>query len=111
MAKIFYKVVLTVAFISLLHSAISAAQHRSYIRLNELEFTHLPLDVFIQTLLSLFTIMYAVLHLAGDFKEIKASAELENKSWETFRNIPSFYVFSHRGGKCSPSKASLEESE
>lgn len=37
------------------------------------------------------------MYIAGDFKEIKASADLENKSWETFRNIPSFYTFNHRG--------------
>lgn len=82
-------------------------------RLNELDFICLPHDITIQALISLFIIMYGVLHVAGDFKEIKASAELENKSWETFRNIPSFYTFSHRGGKCSntTSKTSLEEIE
>jgi hypothetical protein len=41
--------------------------------------------------------MYGVMNMAGDFKEIKASAELENRSWETFRNIPAFYTFNHRG--------------
>lgn len=57
--------------------------------------------------------MYGVLYVAGDFKEIKASAELENKSWETYRNVPSFYIFCHRRGKYSPfvSKSSLEEME
>lgn len=59
--------------------------------------------------------MYGVLQVAGDFKEIKASAELENRSWETFRNIPSFYTFSHRGKmfskayKPAVTKASLED--
>lgn len=57
--------------------------------------------------------MYGVLNITGDFKEIKAAAELDNKSWETFRNIPSFYIFNHRGGKSSPvlTKTSLEEIE
>lgn len=88
---------------------------RSYLRLNELDFVYLPHDVrnffkkkkkliiyfqiTIQTLISLFIIMYGVLYVAGDFKEIKASAELEDKSWDTFRNIPSFYTFCHREGK------------
>lgn len=63
--------------------------------------------------MSLFIIMYGVLYVAGDFKEIKASAELENKSWETFRNISSFYTFSHREGNCwkGTLKTSLEEME
>lgn len=46
--------------------------------------------------------MYGVMYVAGDFKEIKASADLENKSWETFSNIPSFYTFNHRGKALSP---------
>lgn len=46
--------------------------------------------------------MYGVLYVAGDFKEIKASADLENKSWETFMNTPSFYTFNHRGKAFSP---------
>ncbi|CAG9854927.1 unnamed protein product [Phyllotreta striolata] len=111
-ATFVHRSILTIGFLSLFHAAYSAAQHRSYLRLNDLDFTHLPLDIFIQALGALFIIMYGVLNITGDFKEIKASAELENKSWETFRNIPSFYVFNHRGGK-SPAvtKTSLEEIE
>ncbi|XP_060517004.1 ER membrane protein complex subunit 5 [Cylas formicarius] len=94
---VFHRLTLSLGFLSLFHSAYSAAQHRSYLRLNELEFTHLPPDIWIQALASFFIIIYGVLYVAGDFKEIKASADLDNKSWETFRNIPSFYTFSHRG--------------
>ncbi|KAJ8920608.1 hypothetical protein NQ315_004747 [Exocentrus adspersus] len=112
-ATFIHRSILTIGFLSLFHAAYSAAQHRSYLRLNELDFTYLPHDITIQALISLFIIMYGVLHVAGDFKEIKASAELEDKSWETYGNIPSFYTFSHRGGKCSNtnSKTSLEEME
>ncbi|XP_030748089.1 membrane magnesium transporter 1 [Sitophilus oryzae] len=92
-----YKFILTLGFLSLFHAAYSAAQHRSYLRLNELDFTRLPTDIFIQALISLFVIIYGVLHVVGDFKEIKASADLENKSWETFRNVQAFYTFCHRG--------------
>lgn len=87
---------------------------RSYLRLNELDFKQLPLDVsecsvysikplmylfqiIIQAIASLLVIMYSVLHISGEFKEIKASADLDNKSWDTYKNIPSFYTFSHRG--------------
>ncbi|CAH0556454.1 unnamed protein product [Brassicogethes aeneus] len=114
-ATIIHRFILCVGFLSLSHAGFSAAQHRSYLRLNELDFTHLPLDIFIQALISLFVIMYGVLQVAGDFKEIKASAELESRSWETFRNVPSFYTYSHRGKAFSkmykppPTKESLEE--
>ncbi|XP_022914446.1 ER membrane protein complex subunit 5 [Onthophagus taurus] len=113
----FHRLILTLGFLSLFHAAYSAAQHRSYLRLNELTFDGLPYDITIQALVSLLTIMYGVLHIAGDFKEIKAAAELENKSWETFRNVASFYVFNHRGKSLSPyyrpitSKSSLDEAD
>jgi len=116
-ATVFHRLVLTAGFLSLFHAAYSSAQHRSYLRLNELEFTNLPFDIIIQGVVSLFVIMYGVLYIAGDFKEIKASAELENKSWETYRNIPSFYTFNHRGKAFSMqyvqpnSKSSLDEAE
>ncbi|KAB0804840.1 hypothetical protein PPYR_01810 [Photinus pyralis] len=115
--SIFHRLILTAGFLSLFHAAYSAAQHRSYLRLNELEFTSLPLDILIQGVTSLFVVMYGVLYIAGDFKEIKASAELENKTWETYRNIPSFYTFNHRGKAFSPqyvqmnSKLQIEEIE
>lgn len=54
-------------------------------------------QIIIQAIASLLVIMYSVLHIAGEFKEIKASADLDNKSWDTYKNIPSFYTFSHRG--------------
>jgi hypothetical protein len=46
--------------------------------------------------------MYGVMYIAGEFKEIRATVELETKSWETQRNLPSFYVFNHRGKALSP---------
>ena len=46
--------------------------------------------------------MYGVMHTAGDFKEIRAVVDLENKTWETFRNLPSFQTFNHRGKALSP---------
>lgn len=46
--------------------------------------------------------MYGVMYIAGDFKEIRAVVDLENKSWETLRNLPSFQIFNHRGRSLSP---------
>lgn len=40
--------------------------------------------------------------VAGDFKEIRATVDLEAKSWENLRNLPSFYIFNHRGKALSP---------
>lgn len=61
--------------------------------------------------------MYGVLHVAGEFTEIRATVGLEKKTWEDQKNIPSFYVFNHRGRIFNPSyapqpvKADLEDLE
>jgi len=96
------KILFSVGLLSLLHAAYSAAQYRTYLRLTEQEFTSLPLDVVLQSLIGLFVTMYGILYMAGDFKEIRATIELETKTWETFRNRPSFYMFSHRGKSLAP---------
>lgn len=46
--------------------------------------------------------MIGVVNMSGDFKEISATKNLERKSWESLKNIPSFYVFNHRGRALSP---------
>ncbi|XP_072936586.1 ER membrane protein complex subunit 5 [Epargyreus clarus] len=97
MASSFNKFILTVGFLSLFHSAFSAAQHRSYLRITSEEFTTLPLDIVIQAVVSLFTVMWGVLNVAGKLREIPAAAELNTINWETQKNIQSFYIFNHRG--------------
>lgn len=101
-----HKFLTLLGFLSVLHAAYSAAQHRSYLRITEQEFTTLPIDIIIQGIASLFVVMYGVLYIAGDFKEIRAVVDLENKSWETLRNLPSFQTFSHRGKALSPENIS-----
>ncbi|CAG9784723.1 unnamed protein product [Diatraea saccharalis] len=113
----FHKVIVFVGYLSLFHSAFSAAQHRSYLRITSQEFTTLPLDIVVQAVLSLFAIMWGVLNLAGNLREILAAAELNNLTWETQCNMPSFAIFNHRGRSLSAkyvpstSKAELENSE
>ncbi|KDR11710.1 membrane magnesium transporter 1 [Zootermopsis nevadensis] len=115
MAALIHKLFLLAGLLSLFHAAYSAAQHRSYLRITEQKFVSLPIDILTQGIVSLFVAMYGIMHIAGDFKEIRATVDLENKSWETVRNIPSFYVFNHRGKALSPNyvppvqKSSLEE--
>ncbi|XP_033324219.1 ER membrane protein complex subunit 5 [Megalopta genalis] len=92
-----HKFITFIGILSILHAAYSAAQHRSYLRITEQEFTTLPIDILIQGIVSLFMVMYGIMYIAGDFKEIRAVVDLENKSWETLRNLPSFQVFNHRG--------------
>ncbi|KAG8235458.1 hypothetical protein J437_LFUL014088 [Ladona fulva] len=101
-ATFLQKCILCFGFLSLFHAAFSAAQHRTHLRITEQEFDSLPIDILIQGIVSLFITMYGVMCIAGDFKEIRATVDLESRSWETLRNIPSFYIFNHRGKAFSP---------
>lgn len=60
------------------------------------------LQIIFQAILSLVLIIYNILQVVGDFKEIRAAVDLQAKSWETLGNIPSFYTFNHRGKALSP---------
>lgn len=87
-----------VGLLSLLHAAFSAAQHRSFLRLMEQDFSGLlPLDIVLQTLLSLLVTMVGVVAQNGDFREIRALDDSKYKSIETINNRQSFYIFNHRG--------------
>lgn len=54
-------------------------------------------QIVIQAVASLFAVMWGVLNIAGNLREIPAAAELNTVRWETQRNLPSFYIFNHRG--------------
>jgi membrane magnesium transporter 1 len=60
------------------------------------------LQILVQGILSLFVTMYGLLHVVGDFKEIRATVELEEKTWDLVGNNPSFYSFNHRGKTLQP---------
>ncbi|KAI8770523.1 membrane magnesium transporter 1 [Biomphalaria glabrata] len=92
-----HKLCVVLGLIALAHAAYSAAQHRTYLRLTEQEFTMLPLDILLQCIFALLITCYGVVHVAGNFKEIKASAEQDAKTWEMLSNRQGFNIFYHRG--------------
>ncbi|XP_041035962.1 ER membrane protein complex subunit 5 [Carcharodon carcharias] len=97
MASSVWKGLVAVGLFALAHAAFSAAQHRSYMRLTEKENETLPIDIVLQTLLAFLITCYGIVHVAGEFKDMDATSELKNKTFETLRNHPSFYLFNHRG--------------
>ncbi|KAG9340983.1 hypothetical protein JZ751_020177 [Albula glossodonta] len=97
MASSIWKGFVGIGLFALAHAAFSAAQHRSYMRLTEKENETLPIDIVLQTLLAFVVTCYGIVHIAGEFKEMDASSELKNKTFDTLKNHPSFYVFNHRG--------------
>ncbi|KAM4665012.1 ER membrane protein complex subunit 5 [Discoglossus pictus] len=97
MASSIWKGLVGLGLFALAHAAFSAAQHRSYMRLTEKEDETLPIDIVLQTLLAFVVTCYGIVHIAGEFKDMDATSELKNKTFDTLRNHPSFYVFNHRG--------------
>jgi membrane magnesium transporter 1 len=59
-------------------------------------------QIIIQAILSLGIVIYTILQVVGDFREIRATVDLQAKTWETLTNIPSFYTFNHRGKSLAP---------
>lgn len=47
-------------------------QHRSYLRLIGQPFTCLPIDIIVQTLISLLTAMISTAFVVGEFQQIRA---------------------------------------
>ena len=91
-----YRGVLCLGLVGLFHSAYSAAEWRSYARVADIDLI-LPLDIMLQAIAFLLITMLGVIHIAGDFKEIRATVELEQQTWDNLRNRPSFYTWGHRG--------------
>lgn len=91
------KLFLTIGLIGLCHAAYSATQHRNYLRLIESEFTALPIDILVQTLLSLLSCCFGVIGISTKFKPIHITSEWENKTWDNIASRTSFYSFNHRG--------------
>lgn len=93
----FDKFILITGFVCIIHAGVSAAQHRSFVRLTKEEFDSLPLDILVQTLLGLLLACFGILRVSGEFKNIQVNADLKSKSFENFGISLSFCSFEHRG--------------
>ncbi len=71
-----FRSLLLVGLLSLIHCAYSAAQHRFYLRLTGQTFGALPLDIVIQTLISLLLVCYSAAQVAGDFRPIRIDQQV-----------------------------------
>merc|ERR1712025_987716 len=67
-----HKTILCFGLVGLLHSAYSAAEWRGAARMMEGD-PMLPLDIVLQTFIFLVVTMLGVIHIAGEFKEIRAT--------------------------------------
>jgi len=93
----FKSAVLILGLACIVHAGLSAAQHKSFVRITEQEYNTLPLDILIQTLLGLFVSSCGIFMVSGEFKDIQVNAELKSKSFDTLTNPFTFCSFHHRG--------------
>ena len=57
---------------------------------SEKEDESLPIDIVLQTLLAFAVTCYGTVHIVGEFKDMDATSELKNKTFDTLRNHSSF---------------------
>lgn len=81
----------------ILHSGISSARHRSLIRLSEVPYEGLPIDIFVQCIIGFLIASFGITKVAGEFRDISATTDMNSKTMDSITNIPSFYHFAHRG--------------
>ncbi|RDD47655.1 Membrane magnesium transporter 1-B [Trichoplax sp. H2] len=79
------------------HSAYSAVQHRTYAKLTEQNVANTPIDILVECLTGFIVCTIGVVIISGSFREISATAELNDRPSENFTNRQSFYTFNHRG--------------
>ena len=100
------KAIFVAGFGVLLHSAISAAQHRSFQRINRqvreagsvdvIDDQTLPLDIWLETLTSAVLVLWCFVQMTVKLKLIRPEAEYENRTSESLDFRPSFMVFGQK---------------
>eukprot|EP00029_Vermamoeba_vermiformis_P008042 TRINITY_DN3655_c0_g1_i1.p1 TRINITY_DN3655_c0_g1~~TRINITY_DN3655_c0_g1_i1.p1 ORF type:complete len:116 (-),score=38.07 TRINITY_DN3655_c0_g1_i1:143-490(-) len=81
----------------LIHSGFLAFQHRLYLSSVEEPFTTLPLNITIEVLIGLVVSSWGVIGWSGQFKPIKMTTIMAQKTFDMFDNRPNFNVFNTRG--------------
>lgn len=102
-----YRVVFILGICLLCHSAISAAQHRSFQRINRqvreagsvdgnAEEPKLPFDIVLETLSSMCLVLWCFVHMTVKLKDIRPESDYENRTNESLDFRPSFMVFGQK---------------
>ena len=77
-------------------------------RIKSLFLNYCFVQIVFQTVVSLVIVIYNLIQVVGNFKEIRATVDMQEKSWDTLGNLPSFYSFNHRGKALHPAYEKME---
>jgi len=94
-------VTLVVGLLLLIHSAYSAIQHRTFLKLSEQAYESLPNDIGAESILAVVLCSVGVVLWKGKFKPIHKAAEMAKKTFDMVNSRPDFYIFNHRGRSLS----------
>ncbi|KAG9299950.1 hypothetical protein G9A89_009678 [Geosiphon pyriformis] len=96
------RILCTLGFLLLIHSSYSTYEHLSYLKVVEKVEKDLPLDVTIETLVSVAIFSIGIVLLASPLKEILMKTEMAKQTIEKIDTRPSFITFDHRGRILTP---------
>lgn len=91
------KLLLGIGVLFLAHAALSAVQHRSFLKLTDDDYTGLPTDISVECLIGGLLSTLGVVWLMGVFKDIRVTTELNSRTLEIEGNKHNFMTFNHRG--------------
>lgn len=86
-----------VGMLMILHAGMGSAHHRANLRLSEQPYDGLPVDITTQCVIGFVIACFGISKVAGEFKDISATNDLNRKTLDSITNVPSFYHFAHRG--------------
>ncbi|EFA75056.1 putative transmembrane protein [Heterostelium album PN500] len=89
-------IICTIGIALLAHSVLSALQHRSYLRLTNKSFEHIPYDIALESIVALLVSSWGIINLAPKLIPIKATHHLSKRSYESIDYRPDFIQFNNR---------------
>lgn len=94
------KLLVAIGIVALIHAAVSATQHKSWMRLHQSNSSGqiaddegLPFDIVIEALIGFCITCYGAVKLTSALKDIRPEGEFEDKTTDSLSYRPSFMVF------------------
>ncbi|CAG8492307.1 5232_t:CDS:2 [Ambispora gerdemannii] len=91
------RVLCFLGFLIFIHASYSTYEHLSYLKAVEKVERDLPIDITIETLVSVAVFSLGIILVANPLKEILMKTEMAKQTIDKIDTRPSFMTFNHRG--------------
>ncbi|XP_019853098.1 PREDICTED: membrane magnesium transporter 1-like [Amphimedon queenslandica] len=95
------RIIFCIGALFLFHSGYSAVQHKSFLKLAEMDYSSLPIDITVECLLGSLLCCVAVLEGMSQYRDFRLTSELYSKKLDGVYNKQNFMIFNHRGSALS----------